>query len=652
MFTLNNISVHFSGTYLFEDVSVLINPRDRIGLVGRNGAGKTTLLRVLNREISPEKGEAVIPSDKLIGYLPQQMRITSQEAVVAEARKAFAEVLDLHHRIERMNDEIAHRTDYESNSYHKLIDDLTHANERYLLLGGHSIDAEVERTLAGLGFKPEEMDRPMNTFSGGWQMRVELAKILLRKPDLLLLDEPTNHLDIESIQWLEGFLDTYPGAVVLVSHDRAFLDKVTSRTLEISGGKFYDYKASYSGYIEMRESVLEQQIATFTNQQREIAQIERFIERFRSKNTKASQVQSRIKLLEKMEKVEVDLPQDAAIHFRFPPAPRSGRVVFEAKNVTKAYGEKVVLKNVDLAIQRGDFVAFVGRNGEGKTTLSRIIVGELEHQGEAVLGHNVSIGYYAQNQAELLNGDKTVFQVVDDVATGDMRTRVRTMLGNFLFSGEDIEKKVKVLSGGERSRLALCRMLFTPVNLLVLDEPTNHLDMRSKDILKNALLQYDGTLVIVSHDRDFLQGLTSKVYEFRNRRIREYIGDIYAFLESRRLSTLSELERKAAQARTTVSEPPSVQKVLREERKEHEKGVRKLKNQLGKIEEEIHHRETEQSLINIKLADPLTYARDIEQYDLFSRYESLKKEIEVLMQDWEKLAGDIEALEGRRRRDD
>ena len=628
---------------------MLINPRDRIGLVGRNGAGKTTLLRVLNREISPEKGEAVIPSDKLIGYLPQQMRITSQEAVVAEARKAFSEVLDLHHRIERMNEAIAHRTDYESDSYHKLIDDLTHANERYLLLGGHSIDAEVERTLAGLGFKPDEMDRPMNTFSGGWQMRVELAKILLRKPDLLLLDEPTNHLDIESIQWLEGFLENYSGAVVLVSHDRAFLDKVTSRTLEISGGKFYDYKASYSGYIEMRESVLEQQIATFTNQQREIAQIERFIERFRSKNTKASQVQSRIKLLEKMEKVEVDLPQDAAIHFRFPPAPRSGRVVFEAKNVTKAYGEKVVLKNVDLAIQRGDFVAFVGRNGEGKTTLSRIIVGELEHQGEAVLGHNVSIGYYAQNQAELLDGDKTVFQIVDDVATGDMRTRVRTMLGNFLFSGEDIEKKVKVLSGGERSRLALCRMLFTPVNLLVLDEPTNHLDMRSKDILKNALLQYDGTLVIVSHDRDFLQGLTSKVYEFRDRRIREYLGDIYAFLESRRLSTLSELERKAAQARQAEPERPSVQKQLREERKEHEKGVRKLKNQLGKIEEEIHHRETEQSLINIKLADPLTYARDIEHYDLFTRYESLKKEIEALMQDWEKLAGDIEVLEGRRR---
>lgn len=645
MFSLQNISVHFSGTYLFKDLSVLINQQDRIGLVGRNGAGKTTLLRVLNKEMQPEKGEVVIPNGKTIGYLPQQMTTGGDASVTQEARKAFREVLELQGRIEKLSQEITTRTDYESEGYHKIIDSLTYANERFQILGGHSMDADIERTLTGLGFKNEELHRPLNTFSGGWQMRVELAKILLSRPDLLLLDEPTNHLDIESIQWLESFLETYHGAVILVSHDRAFLDNVSRRTVEISGGKVYDYKASYSGYLEMRESALEQQMATWSNQQREIAQIERFVERFRYKNTKAKQVQSRLKMLEKMDVVELDLPSDSSIHFRFPPAPRSGKVVFEAEQMSKSYGEKLVLQKIDLSITRGDAVAFVGRNGEGKSTLSRIIIGELEHQGLAKTGHNVSIGYYAQNQAELLDGNKTVFETIDDVAVGDMRPKIRSLLGNFLFSGEDIEKKVKVLSGGEKSRLALCRMLLFPVNLLVLDEPTNHLDMRSKDILKSALLQYDGTLVIVSHDRDFLQGLTSKVYEFKNRGIREYIGDIYDFLESRRLTNLQELEKKASRSDQSKNVLQNNSKALYELRKEHDKAIRKVRNKLQQTEAEIHKKEEEIEKINLKLSDPVHYQKEIDEGNLFSRYEDLKKDVHRLMAEWENLGDEIESLE-------
>lgn len=650
MFTLNNISVHFSGDYLFRDLSLLVTPQDRIGLTGRNGAGKTTLLRILKGEMIPEKGEVAIPRGKTIGYLPQQVETKGKGSVVEEARKAFGEVLSLQARIETMNQEIVSRTDYESDGYHHLIDALTQANERYQMLGGHTMDADIEKTLIGLGFQRAEIQRPIQTFSGGWQMRVELAKILLSRPDLLLLDEPTNHLDIESIQWLEGFLESYHGAVILVSHDRAFLDNVTRRTIELSGGKVYDYKASYSGYLEMRESLLEQQMATWSNQQREIAQIERFIERFRYKNTKARQVQSRIKQLEKMDVVEPDLPDGAAIHFRFPPAPRSGKVVFEARDMGKKYGEKIVLENLNISILRGEKIAFVGKNGEGKTTLSRIIVGELDHSGAAEKGYQVQIGYFAQNQAELLDGNKTVFETIDEVATGEMRTRVRSLLGNFLFSGEDIEKKVKVLSGGEKSRLALCRMLLFPVNLLVLDEPTNHLDMRSKDILKSALLQYDGSLIIVSHDRDFLQGLTDKVFEFRQRGIREYAGDVYDFLEVRRLDHLKDLEsaNKASKKEESGSIGSASNKMDYLDRKAFEKRLRKVRNLLEQTEAQIHQCEKEMEEINLKLSHPEEYQQEIESKDLFSRYAALQKEIEQRMAEWESQSAEVEEMEKER----
>ncbi len=643
MYSISNLSVHFGGEYLFEDVSFIINARDRIGLVGKNGAGKTTLLRLLTGEIRPEEGNIMIPSGRTIGYLPQQIRITSQSTVIEEARKAFKETLDLKAEIDAIGISISLRNDFETPAYHALIDRLHHLTERYQLLGGQSLDADVERTLTGLGFKSEEMDRPMQTFSGGWQMRVELAKILLRRPDLLLLDEPTNHLDIESIQWLEGFLTNYPGAVILVSHDRAFLDNITNRTIEITNGKVYDFKASYSDYVEQRQAMLEQQLATYSNQQREIAQIERFIERFRYKNTKARQVQSRIKMLEKMERVEIDDFDLSGIQFRFPPAPRSGRVVFEAHHLTKCYGDKLVIDNLDLSIERNDFVAFVGRNGEGKTTLSRIIVGELEHDGHARLGYEVRIGYYAQNQAELLNEEKTVFQTIDEVAMGDMRPKVRGLLGNFLFSGDDIEKKVKVLSGGERSRLALARMLLEPVNLLVLDEPTNHLDMRSKDILKNALLQYDGTLVIVSHDRDFLQGLTNKVFEFKDRKIRTWIGDIYDFLEARKLSHLSELERVTEQRNSSAPENPSAQKERREKKKDHERALRKIQTQLEKIEKRIAAVEAELAVMDLKLAEPEAWGPEVHSVLFYENYERLRKENESLMAEWAQAAEQLEA---------
>ncbi len=650
MFTLNNISVHFSGDYLFRDLSLLITPQDRIGLTGRNGAGKTTLLRILKGEMLPEKGEVAIPRGKTIGYLPQQMETLGKGSVVEEARKAFQEVLNLGVRIETLNRAITSRNDYDSPDYHRLIEDLAQSNERYQMLGGHTMDVDIEKTLTGLGFQRNELHQPIRTFSGGWQMRVELAKILLSHPDLLLLDEPTNHLDIESIQWLEGFLESYPGAVILVSHDRAFLDNVTRRTIELSGGRVYDYKASYSGYLEMRESLMEQQMATWSNQQREIAQIERFIERFRYKNTKARQVQSRIKQLEKMDVVEPDLPDGAAIHFRFPPAPRSGKVVFEARQLGKNYGEKQVLKKLDISILRGEKIAFVGKNGEGKTTLSRIIVGELDHTGEAEKGYQVQIGYFAQNQAELLDGDKSVFETIDAVATGEMRTRVRSLLGNFLFSGEDIEKKVKVLSGGEKSRLALCRMLLFPVNLLVLDEPTNHLDMRSKDILKSALLQYDGSLIIVSHDRDFLQGLTDKVYEFRNQGIREYIGDVYDFLEARRLDHLRDLESasKSAKKDTPGNARPSGNKMDYQDRKAFEKRLRKTRSQLEQTESQIHQYEKEMEEIKRKLSRPEEHRQEIEGKDLFSRYDDLQKEMEKRMLDWESLSAEVEQMEKER----
>lgn len=646
MISVNNLSIHYSGEYLFDDISFLINKRDRIGLAGRNGAGKTTLLKIITGLTEPEQGAVIIPSGLTIGYLPQEKTINSRKSVLDETLSAFEETIKLESKIEMLTDEIATRKDYNTDSYYALITRLNEANDRYKLIGGDTREADAEKVLEGLGFTRDFFNAPMNELSGGWQMRIELAKVILKKPNLLLLDEPTNHLDIESIQWLEEYLFTYPGAVILVSHDRALLDKVTKRTIEISFGKVYDYKASYSDYVLMREEKRDLQLATFNNQQREIASIERFIERFRYKNTKAKQVQSRIKMLDKLDKLEIDNIDTSAIHFSFPPAPHCGKVVLEATGVEKRFGDKLVLRDVNFAVIKNESIAFVGRNGEGKTTLSRIIVGELEHKGKARLGHNVKIGYYAQDQADLLDPDKTVFQTIDDVAVGEIRTKVRTILGSFLFSDDAIDKKVKVLSGGEKSRLALAQLLLTPVNLLVLDEPTNHLDMQSKDILKNALIKYNGAMIIVSHDRDFLQGLTTKVFEFKEHNIRQYIGDIYDFLESRKIRSLRELEEKNnAGKQKSLTKPISDSKRQFERKKQYEKDRRRLVNKIKASEEEINRLEREKDKIDTLLSNPEKFKGDLASDEIYHNYEDLKNKIEVEMNKWENLNVELEEMD-------
>lgn len=646
MLSVNNISVHFTGEYIFDGVSFLINDRDRIGLVGKNGAGKTTLLNVIAGEMEPEKGAVASPSGQSIGYLKQEMNSMSRRTVMEEARQAFSETINLDHRIKQMTDEVSHRTDFHSQDYLNLVTRLNDANDRYDLLGGHKMDENTEKVLMGLGFERKDFIRPLNEFSSGWQMRVELAKILLRMPDILLLDEPTNHLDIESIQWLEDFLISYPGAVVLVSHDRAFLDNVTNRTVEITLGKIYDYKASYSQYEELQAERREREIASFNNQQQQIAQIERFIERFRYKNTKSRQVQSRVKMLDKMDKIEIEDTDKSSIRFKFPPAPHSGKVTVRGENLSKSYSDNLVLKSINFSIPKGEKIAFVGRNGEGKTTLSKVIVGELPYTGTLELGHLVKIGYYAQNQHEMLDMDKTVFDTIDEVATGDMRTRVKGLLGSFLFRGDDLDKKVKILSGGEKSRLSLARMLLTPVNLLVLDEPTNHLDMRSKDILKSALLQFDGTLIIVSHDRDFLSGLTGKVVEFRNKGIKEYIGDVHDFLESRKLEHLNELEKKSGlQSLGDRMETPSQNKLDFERRKQYDRELRKIQTKIEKSEATIEKLEAEIVMLDKLLANPDPNHPLIKSGEIYHRYESVKNELSSEMKKWEAMVHELEELE-------
>lgn len=642
MLSINNLSVYFTGRYLFDNVTFLITERDRAGLVGKNGAGKTTLLRIINGEQQPEGGTVTKPNDLQIGYLPQEIVTTGAGTIFEEALNAFDAVLKLKAESEQISIEIAERTDYDADSYLHLINRLHENEERFRLLGGHEMEGETEKILLGLGFRPADFNRRLAEFSGGWRMRVELAKLLLRRPGLLLLDEPTNHLDIESIQWLEEYLKSFSGAVIVVSHDRAFLDNVTNRTIEISMGRIYDFKTSYSGYVELRESMREQQQAAYSNQQRQLADIERFIERFRYKATKARQVQSKMKLLDKIERVEVDDMDKSAIHFRFPPAPPSGRVVVEAVSLAKFYGDHRVFGDVDFAIERNDFVAFVGRNGEGKTTLAKILAEGLDHNGECSIGHNVKIGYYAQNQADLLDQERTVFQTIDDVAVGDIRPKVRNILGSFLFSGEDIEKKVKVLSGGEKSRLALAKLLLSPVNLLILDEPTNHLDMISKDILKNALLMFDGTLIVVSHDRDFLQGLTQKVFEFRDGKVKQHIGDIYDFLEKRRIATLDQLGMAAKAAAAGQSEEVSLNKINYEKKRQQEKDLRKITSRIEKVEQEIHQFESEIASIDQKLASPENHVEALADGTIYERYESLKNKLVSAMDDWEALHSELD----------
>ena len=640
MIQINKLSVNFTGDFLFKDISFVAGDRDRIGLVGHNGAGKSTLLKIIHRDIEPASGTMVITSGHRVGYLPQELAGNSPLTVWDEAVSAFSEIKDMERKMQRISNELAERTDYESNEYAQLTQQLSDLNDRYNHLGGNTIEADTEKVLAGMGFLREEFHLPMSSFSNGWQMRVCLAKILLQKPEIILLDEPTNHLDIESIQWLEDYLANYDGCVILVSHDRAFLDRVTNRTIEITLGNIQDYKCSYSQYVEQRLERIESQQSAHENQQQQIAQIERFIERFRYKATKARQVQSRIKMLEKMDRIAVDEYDTSSISFKFPPAPHSGLVVVESKNLSLGYDTKPgVLKGVDFRLERGERVAFVGRNGEGKSTMVKAIVGSLPPEsGELQLGYQVVVGYYAQNQAQLLNPEKTVFETIDDVAVGDIRPKIRTILGSFLFDTEDTEKKVKVLSGGEKARLALAKLLLSPFNLLILDEPTNHLDMPSKDVLKNALLQYEGSLILVSHDRDFLQGLTSKVYEFKNHKMTAFTGDVYDFLAQRKMETLNELQSRNVTASSTSGEKVSSNKELWEQKKQREADDRKKKNRLRKLEDELELLQRLLADTEERLANPEANADAIASGELYKAYESIKADIEAKEMEWLELS--------------
>ena len=645
MISLDNLTVSYGGWTLFDNISFLINPKDRIGLVGKNGAGKTTLLRLIVGEQEPTSGAVTRNGECTIGYLPQQMKVADTTSLRQETEKAFGEVLRLEAEIASLTREIAERTDYESAEYEQLLHRLNDADDRYRILGGETRDADIEKTLLGLGFRREDFDRPTSEFSGGWRMRIELAKLLLQRPSIFLLDEPTNHLDIESIQWLEEYLRNYNGAVLLISHDRAFLDNVTTRTVELSLGKIYDYKVPYSKYVVLRAERRAQQMAAYENQQRMIEKTEEFIEKFRYKPTKSNQVQSRIKQLERLDRIEVDEEDLSTLNIKFPPAPRSGQIVAEISEAGMSFGQHHVFSGADFTIGKGDKIALVGRNGEGKTTLARMLVGALQPtEGSIRLGANVSIGYYAQNQEDLMNGELTVYDTLDRVAVGDIRTRLRDILGAFLFRGEDIDKKVKVLSGGERSRLALAALMLEPHNLLVLDEPTNHMDMRSKDILKSAIMKYDGTVVVVSHDREFLDGMVQKVYEFRDGGVREYLGGIYYFLEKRKLESLQEVERRNAPTAATASSSKSSEltaatsgKLSYEQKKEQEKLLRRLRKNVETIEAELA--ETERRIAEYDARFASGEACDAEDY---KAYDALKRQYDHQMHEWEKASYELE----------
>ena len=681
MISLDNLTVSYGGWTLFDNISFLINPKDRIGLVGKNGAGKTTLLRIITGEQQPTSGAVTLNGDCTIGYLPQTMRVADTTTLVEETAKAFEEVLRLEAEIDALTREIAERTDYESAAYEQLLHRLNDAQDHYHILGGETRDADIEKTLLGLGFKRSDFGRATSEFSGGWRMRIELAKLLLRRPSIFLLDEPTNHLDIESIQWLEEYLRGYNGAVLLISHDRAFLDNVTNRTVELSLGKIYDYKVSYSKYVVLRAERRAQQLAAYENQQRMIEKTEEFIEKFRYKPTKSNQVQSRIKQLERLERLEVEEEDLATLNIKFPPAPRSGQIVAEIRDAGMSFGEKHVFSGANFTIGKGDRIALVGRNGEGKTTLARMLVGQLTPtEGSVRLGANVNIGYYAQNQDDLMDGEFTVYDTLDRVAVGDIRTRLRDILGAFLFRGEDIDKKVKVLSGGERARLAMARMMLEPRNLLVLDEPTNHMDMRSKDILKNAIMKYDGTVVVVSHDREFLDGMVEKVYEFRDGGVKEYLGGIYYFLEKRKIESLREIERrdpspkgaaakgaagndsgagsaagrgaagtkaaaKSGPVKSAAAEEPakavSAGKASYEQRKEQEKLLRKLRRNVETIEAELADIEKRIAEYDARFAAATAY----DEAD-YKAYNELKTRYDRQMHEWEKASYELEITEG------
>lgn len=642
MISINQLTVEFGGFRLFENITYNINEKDRLGLAGKNGAGKSTMLKIIAGIQQPSSGNVAVPKNYKIGYLPQHMNHTNTRTVFEEAEQGLKELKQLQAQVDEMNEELAKRTDYESEDYMDFLQTLTDKTERLSMMGAGNYQAEIEKTLMGLGFQRKDFERNTGEFSGGWRMRIELAKILLSRPDIFLLDEPTNHLDIESIQWLEDFLKSYSGAVVVISHDRAFLDNVTNRTIEIVLGHIYDYKANYSKYLILRQERFEQQMAAYKNQQKMIDDTEKFIERFRYKATKSVQVQSRIKQLDKLERIEVDDFDTSSLNIKFPPAPHSGAISVKGKAVTKAFGDLVVLENVDFEIPRGEKVAFVGRNGEGKTTMARMIMRELEHKGEITLGHNIKIGYFAQNQADLLDPNDTVFDTVDRVAVGDIRTKLRDLLGAFMFSGEDIDKKVSVLSGGEKTRLAMVRLLLTPVNLLILDEPTNHLDIRTKEILKQAIKDFDGTAIIVSHDREFLDGLATRVLEFRNRKIKEHLGGIYEFLEDRRIENLNELnaiqpakqqvkQQKAEPVKVVKEEAKPDSKLSFEQQKELARKKNKLEKQLKQAEESIEQLETQIA----ELEDKMSNCTSSEALAMTTQYMQLKEELDKQMKIWE-----------------
>ena len=641
MISIQNLSVEFNSTALFSGVNFVINKRDKIALVGKNGAGKSTMLKIIAGLQEPTGGVVAAQKDITIGYLPQQMILTDERSVVEEVRTVFGKLDEMKASLARMNTELAERTDYESESYAELIDRISNLSDLVQMEESENGEAELEKTLLGLGFVRSDFDRNTSEFSGGWRMRIELAKLLLMRPDVLLLDEPTNHLDIESIQWLETFLKQKANVVVLVSHDRAFIDNVTNRTLEISCGKVYDYQVNYSKYVVLHQERIEQQMRAYENQQKQIQQTERFIERFRYKATKSVQVQSRIKQLEKIEEIEVDEVDNSRLNLKFPPAPRSGDYPVICEGVAKKYGDHTVFSNVDLTIKRGEKVAFVGKNGEGKSTLVKCIMNEIPYDGNLKIGHNVKIGYFAQNQASLLDGEITVFDTIDQVAVGDIRTKIRDILGAFMFGGEASDKKVKVLSGGEKTRLAMIRLLLEPVNLLILDEPTNHLDMKTKDVLKQAIADFDGTVIVVSHDRDFLDGLVEKVYEFGGGKVREHLGGIYDILQHKQMESLRELE-KSVPSKTDndqIQEPAvSSGKQSYAEKKEFEKQIRKAERLVKDAEAKVSQLEAELKVVEDKLAAGAT------DNDLFERHGEVSKSLDAAMSEWEDATMELENL--------
>lgn len=664
MISINSLSVEFSAKSLFDNISYIINRKDKIALVGKNGAGKSTMLKIIAGIQKPTSGSVSVPHDTTIGYLPQHMTINDTSTVIEEVRSAFSHIDKMHARLDELNEELSNRTDYESQEYQQLIEAMTSLTDRLAMEESENCEAEMEKTLLGLGFLRSDFNRPTSEFSGGWRMRIELAKLLLTRPDVLLLDEPTNHLDIESIQWLENFLITKANAVVLVSHDRAFIDNVTNRTIEISLGKIYDYSVNYSKYVVLRQERLEQQMRAYQNQQKMIQDTEDFIERFRYKATKSVQVQSRIKQLAKIERIEVDEVDTSHLNLKFPPAPRSGDYPVIADNVGKAYGDHQVFDNATFTIKRGEKVAFVGKNGEGKSTLVKCIMGEIPFTGTLKIGHNVKIGYFAQNQAQLLDGDITVFDTIDRVAVGDIRTKIRDILGAFMFGGEASDKKVKVLSGGEKTRLAMIRLLLEPVNLLILDEPTNHLDMKTKDILKQAIKDFNGTVIVVSHDREFLDGLVEKVYEFGGGKVKECLGGIYEFLEKKKLASLAELERTApanasakvapqpqpkeaastdtrnALPQTAPGKPASAGKLTYAQQREQEKLVRKARKKVEEAEAEVSRLETAIAEIEAEISAGNPPA------DIYERHAATTKQLENAMSIWELASMELDSIAG------